>query len=176
MFHTYFYYIFILHSKSFSIKIIFKNSLKNYFRCDALLDHVQHSDLDGTDVRNVNSRLIRHPFSIAIHEQWMYITDWRLDAIIRMHKETGEQESILVREPATNRLYGVKVFSREIQNPQAHPNKHPCSITNGGCEKLCFAVPKNQTNKNDPIRLNRVCGCPYGEKLQEDGNEKNSST
>lgn len=36
--------------------------------CDALLDHVQHSNLDGTDVRTVNSRLIRHPFSIVVHQ------------------------------------------------------------------------------------------------------------
>ena len=127
---------------------------------------MQHSNLDGTDVRNVNSRLIRHPFSIAIHEQWMYITDWRLDAIIRMHKETGEQESILVREPATNRLYGVKVFSRNVQRPNS---EHPCSVGNGGCEKLCFGVPKNLTNKFNQPRLTRLCGCPYGEKLQEDG-------
>lgn len=36
--------------------------------CDALLDHVQHSNLEGTDVRTVSSRLIRHPFSIVIHK------------------------------------------------------------------------------------------------------------
>lgn len=96
----------------------------------------------------------------------MYITDWRLDAIIRMHKETGERESILVREPATNRLYGVKVFSRDVQLPN---NEHPCSLNNGGCEKLCFAVPKNQTSRFNPLKLTRLCGCPYGEKLQEDG-------
>lgn len=77
--------------------------------CDALLDHVQHSNLDGTDVKTVNSRLIRHPFSIVIHKEWMYITDWRLDAIIKLHKLTGDLEETIVREPQTNRLYGVKV-------------------------------------------------------------------
>lgn len=77
--------------------------------CDALLDHVQHSNLDGTDVRTVNSRLIRHPFSIVIYKEFMYITDWRLDAIIKLHKLSGEMEETLVREPQTNRLYGVKV-------------------------------------------------------------------
>lgn len=77
--------------------------------CDALLDHVQHSNLDGTDVKTVISRLIRHPFSIVIHKDFMYMTDWRLDAIIKLHKLTGEREEILVREPQTNRLYGVKV-------------------------------------------------------------------
>lgn len=35
--------------------------------CDALLDHVQHSNLDGTDVKTINSTLIRHPFSIVTH-------------------------------------------------------------------------------------------------------------
>ena len=136
--------------------------------CDALLDHVQHANLDGTDVRTVNSRLIRHPFSIAIHEQWMYITDWRLDAIIRLHKETGGLESILVREPATNRLYGVKVFSRDIQ---VRTSDHPCSINNGGCEKLCFAISPNTTSvlRFGGPRLTRVCGCPYGERLTENG-------
>lgn len=140
--------------------------------CDALLDHVQHSNLDGTDVRTVDSRLIRHPFSIAIHEDWMYITDWRLDAIIRLHKETGEQEAILVREPATNRLYGVKVFSRNIQTTISN---HPCAINNGGCEKLCFAIPANSSHTDDIVFPDRqqpashlvaVCGCPYGERLQ----------
>ncbi|XP_043484789.1 low-density lipoprotein receptor-related protein 2 [Leptopilina heterotoma] len=133
--------------------------------CDALLDHVQHSNLEGTDVKTVNSRLIRHPFSIAIYEDWMYITDWRLDAIIRLHKETGEKEVVLVREPDTNRLYGVKVYSPDIQKPHTD---HPCTINNGGCEKLCFAVPRNSSSRFLPSRLTRVCGCPYGEKLRDD--------
>lgn len=134
--------------------------------CDALLDHVQHSNLNGTDVRSVKSKLIRHPFSMAIYEQWMYITDWRLDAIIRLHKETGEQESILVRQPETNRLYGVKVYSRSIQT---FLHDHPCFNDNGGCEKLCFAIPQNNTNKYGITRLTKVCGCPYGERIQENG-------
>lgn len=110
--------------------------------CDALLDHVQHANLDGTDIKTVNSRLIRHPFSIVIHEEWMYITDWRLDAIVRMHKLTGEQEEIMVREPQTNRLYGVKVYSHIVQSIDSN---QPCAINNGGCEKLCFAIPKNDS-------------------------------
>nr|XP_049706722.1 low-density lipoprotein receptor-related protein 2 isoform X3 [Helicoverpa armigera] len=129
--------------------------------CDALLDHVQHSKLDGTDVKTVNSRLIRHPFSIVIHKEFMYITDWRLDAIVRLHKLTGEQEDIMVREPQTNRLYGVKVYSEEIQRIDP---MQPCARDNGNCQKLCFAVPRNNTEL-----LTVKCGCPYGEKLAPDG-------
>ncbi|GBP08672.1 Low-density lipoprotein receptor-related protein 2 [Eumeta japonica] len=128
--------------------------------CDALLDHVQHANLDGTDVKTVNSRLIRHPFSIVIHEEFLYITDWRLDAIVRLHKITGEQEDIMVREPQTNRLYGVKVYSENVQTVDS---LHPCSINNGYCSKFCFAVPKN-----DSGTLMVKCGCPYGEKLADE--------
>lgn len=128
--------------------------------CDALLDHVQHANLDGTDIRTVNSRLIRHPFSIVIHDQWMYITDWRLDAIVRLHKLTGEQEEIMVREPQTNRLYGVKVYSHANQVIET---TQPCSINNGGCEKFCFAVPRN-----DSHGLTAKCACPYGERINSD--------
>ncbi|CAK1544808.1 unnamed protein product [Leptosia nina] len=129
--------------------------------CDALLDHVQHAKLDGTDVKTVNSRLIRHPFSIVIHKEFMYITDWRLDAIVRLHKLTGEQEDIMVRELQTNRLYGVKVYSQEVQ--RIDPNQ-PCSVNNGNCQKFCFAIPRNNTEL-----LTVKCGCPYGEKLATDG-------
>lgn len=130
--------------------------------CDALLDHVQHSNLDGTDIKTVNSRLVRHPFSIVIHNDWMYITDWRLDAIIRLHKLTGEQEEMMVREPQTNRLYGVKVYSHEVQTIT---DIHPCHVNNGGCEKFCFAIPRNDTILPS---LQTRCSCPYGERLAED--------
>ena len=134
--------------------------------CDALLDHVQHSHLNGTDVKTINSRFIRHSFSIVIYKgiiysivslkkiflvfffillhfilhfvsEWMYVTDWRLDAIVKLHKINGDMEEILVKEPQTNRLYGVKVYSEAVQ--KIDPT-HPCAINNGGCEKLCFAV------------------------------------
>lgn len=133
--------------------------------CDALLDHVQHANLDGTDIKTVHSRLIRHPFSIVIHEEWMYITDWRLDAIVRLNKLNGEQEEIMVREPQTNRLYGVKVYSHSIQAIEDH--QKCANIDNGGCEKLCFAVPRNQSSSIENS-LEVKCGCPYGERLADD--------
>lgn len=142
--------------------------------CDALLDHVQHANLDGTDIRTVNSKLIRHPFSIVIHEEWMYITDWRLDAIVRLHKLSGEQEEIMVREPQTNRLYGVKVYSHEVQTVEP---TQPCAVANGGCQKLCFAVPVGGGGGGNTTSaaalsasvLTVKCACPYGERVTDDG-------
>ena len=34
--------------------------------CDALLDHVQHANLDGKDFKTITSPSIRHPFSLVI--------------------------------------------------------------------------------------------------------------
>ncbi|KAL0271000.1 UNVERIFIED_CONTAM: hypothetical protein PYX00_008246 [Menopon gallinae] len=138
-------------------------STDRLYWCDALLDYVQHSNLDGTDVKTINSRFIRHSFSIVIHNEWMYVTDWRLDAIVKLHKINGDMEEILVKEPQTNRLYGVKVYSEAVQ--KVDPS-HPCSINNGGCEKLCFAVPAANSTA-----LEAKCGCPYGERLVEPQNK-----
>ncbi|XKL63596.1 hypothetical protein PGB90_005960 [Kerria lacca] len=137
-------------------------AMDRLYWCDALLDHVQHSNLDGTDVKTINSKLIRHPFSIVIFQDWMYITDWRLDSIVKLHKLNGDMEEIVTREPQNNRLYGVKVYS---QSEQEIKSTHPClAIANySGCQKLCFGIPSNISSN-----LQVKCGCPYGEKLAND--------
>ena len=57
--------------------------------CDALLDHIQHANLDGSDVKTISSGMIRHPFSLVVYGNSLFVTDWRLDAIIQMEKTTG---------------------------------------------------------------------------------------
>jgi len=93
----------------------------------------------------------------------MYITDWRLDAIIKIHKVTGAVSNIEVREPQNNRLYGVKIYS---EHEQLIDYSHPCSSVYqyGGCQKLCFGIPSK-----DSTKLKALCGCPYGEKIDVDG-------
>ncbi|XP_015909717.1 low-density lipoprotein receptor-related protein 2 isoform X1 [Parasteatoda tepidariorum] len=129
--------------------------------CDALLDHIQHADLNGDDVQTISSPRIKHPFSLVIHHDMLYVTDWRLDAILRMHKETGVGEDIVATVEEGSRLYGIKVFSKANQKLD---NRHPCLHNNGGCQKFCFPVPSNFTE----IGLQVQCGCPYGERLYND--------
>ncbi|XP_067141896.1 low-density lipoprotein receptor-related protein 2 isoform X5 [Centruroides vittatus] len=130
--------------------------------CDALLDHIQHANLDGTDVRTINSPRIKHPFSLVIFGEWLFVTDWRLDAILRMNKETGEHEKIVASVEEGSRLYGIKVYSRDNQKIDS---RHPCQSNNGNCQKFCFSIPTNSTQGPD---LRVQCGCPYGEKLAND--------
>ena len=131
--------------------------------CDALLDHIQHADLDGKDVQTISSRLIRHPFSLVVFKTHLFVTDWRLDAIIQMDKRTGKGETIVEKVEESNRLYGIKIFSKESQTIAP---THPCHTNNGNCKKLCFPVPDNSTSATG---TKARCGCPYGEKLQADG-------
>lgn len=46
---------------------------------------------------------------------WLFVTDWRLDAILMMHKTTGADEKIVTTVEEGSRLYGIKVYSRENQ-------------------------------------------------------------
>ena len=129
--------------------------------CDALLDHIQHAKLDGSDVQTISSGLIRHPFSLVVFGNSLFVTDWRLDAIIQMEKTTGANEKIVEKVEESNRLYGIKIYSKEAQKVI---EKHPCHDNNGDCQKLCFPVPSNSTGNG----IKAVCGCPYGEKLATD--------
>ena len=114
-------------------------------------------------MKTIQSRLIRHPFSLVVYKDSLFVTDWRLDAIIQMDKINGKNEDIVEKVEESNRLYGIKIFSKESQ---LIANNHPCHTDTGGCQKLCFPVPDNSSS---PTGIAARCGCPYGEKLQSDG-------
>ncbi|RXG68268.1 Low-density lipoprotein receptor-related protein 2 [Armadillidium vulgare] len=128
--------------------------------CDALLDHVQHANLNGSDIRTISSQSIKHPFSLVIFQDWLYITDWRRDAIIKINKTDGSKETVVTEIEGSNRLYGIRVYSRENQFIASN---HPCT-GNNPCEAFCFPIPDNTTGD-----LRAQCGCPQGKKLNDDG-------
>ena len=78
------------------------------------------------------------------------MTDWRLDAIIQMDKKLGDNAKVIEKVEESNRLYGIKIFSKENQIIKEN---HPCHTKNGGCEKLCFPVPYNLTSSEIKARL-----------------------
>lgn len=150
--------------------------------CDALLDHIQYSNLDGSDVHTITSPRIKHPFSLVIHGEELFVTDWRIDAILSMNKWNGSNEKIIRSIEEGNRLYGIKVFDK---NSQYIDQSNPCLQNNGNCQKFCFSIPFNNTimingtlqptslfqteeEKKQPIKYSPKCGCPYGETLASD--------
>lgn len=58
---------------------------------------------------------VRWIYLCVYFSEFLYVTDWRLDAILRMDKESGVGEQIVASVEEGSRLYGIKVFSRENQ-------------------------------------------------------------
>ena len=56
--------------------------------------------------------MIRHPFSLVVYSDKLFVTDWRLDAIIEMDKITGGNERIVEKVEESNRLYGIRIYSK----------------------------------------------------------------
>lgn len=90
---------------------------------------------------------------------WLYVTDWRRDAILRMNKTDGSQEKVVAEVAESNRLYGIRIYSFKAQEIQ---EGHPCENSNT-CQKFCFPIPGEELGK-----LQAKCDCPIGEKLNAD--------
>ena len=74
--------------------------------------------------------MIRHPFSLVVYSDKLFVTDWRLDAIIEMDKITGGNERIVEKVEESNRLYGIRIYSKvnktgfkNISGPRLVPSK-----------------------------------------------------
>ncbi|KAK4326737.1 hypothetical protein Pmani_002755 [Petrolisthes manimaculis] len=70
---------------------------------------------DGTHVHTISTHSIRHPFSLVIYKDWLYVTDWRCDAILRMNKTDGSQERVVAEVAESNRLYGIRILYTVFQ-------------------------------------------------------------
>uniref|UniRef100_W5N103 Low-density lipoprotein receptor-related protein 2 n=1 Tax=Lepisosteus oculatus TaxID=7918 RepID=W5N103_LEPOC len=121
---------------------------------DALLDRIEHSDLNGLDRRTFsNLGQITHPYSLSLHLDHLYVSDWRTSTVYRLRKRDGG--SLLPMRRGVPDLMSVKVYSADVQtaiNSQCNGALTP----NGLCSHFCFPVP-----------FSRHCGCPYGMKLQQ---------
>jgi len=85
----------------------------------------------------------------------------------KLHKITGELVDVEVKNFGSSSGYisDLMFFSK---HGQFINNTHPCSITAnyGGCQKLCFAVPSNNSGT---LSLQALCGCSDGEKVDSNG-------
>ncbi|XP_051771492.1 low-density lipoprotein receptor-related protein 2 [Ctenopharyngodon idella] len=120
---------------------------------DAQLDRIEHVSIDGLDRQAFSSiGQITHPFSLTIHTDHLFVSDWRMNSVFRMRKRDGG-ENIILRKGISG-IMNVKAYSADLQDLF----KSRCNlISNGRCSHFCFPTPAS----------NRVCGCPYGMKLQE---------
>lgn len=109
--------------------------VKRIYWTDAKSHSIHTVLYDGTDHRVVvqSEAFISHPFGIALFENNVYWTDWRLELVFRANKWNG---SDITRLHITNgQPYGIHIMhsSRQIDS-----DYKPCNINNGGCSHLCL--------------------------------------
>ncbi|GAB6028974.1 hypothetical protein CHUAL_004768 [Chamberlinius hualienensis] len=132
---------------------------KMIFWSDAKLHLLSSADFDGGNRRTIlsSSSVLKHPFSVAVFEDWLYWTDWEAEAIYRVNKFTGQEMETI----------STGVFS-PMDIHVYHPYKQPvgvdhCAPLNGHCTHLCLPAP--QINDHS---AKFACACPDDLELMED--------
>ncbi|XP_054913786.1 low-density lipoprotein receptor-related protein 2 isoform X1 [Poeciliopsis prolifica] len=119
---------------------------------DSLLDQVGHISIHGTDRKTfTNIGQITQPYSLTVYSDYLYISDTRTRAIFEMRKRDAGG-SIMIRQGVTG-ILNLKAYSADLHSTF---NSRCNAVPNGLCSHFCFPTPS----------FSRVCGCPYGMKLQ----------
>lgn len=87
--------------------IAIDQSRRKLYWCDARLDKIEVTDMDGTNRAVLISATPQHPFALAIWENYIFWSDWLAKGIFKADKYTGKQ-SMLIKKVAP-RPYGIAV-------------------------------------------------------------------
>uniref|UniRef100_A0A914E474 EGF-like domain-containing protein n=1 Tax=Acrobeloides nanus TaxID=290746 RepID=A0A914E474_9BILA len=120
---------------------------------DAHLNEIGFMDLDGGNRHHIPVKRASHVASMAIFDDWLYWSDWNLRQVLRAHKWTAKNETIL---ETTIQLPNDLRVVHPLRQPKS-PN--PCGDNNGGCSHLCL-IAENGTSY--------TCECPDQFVLQAD--------
>lgn len=131
------------------------------------LDKIQHSNLDGRDVRTISGvrvysgQLDLASRSLAVDKHYVYYRSSARNSVRRIEKtsEVKDADYELFNTEAAP-ITEIMAFTYRSQKVR---KEHPCKENRGGCEKYCFAVP----DKGDALK--RVCKCSFNDVLEADG-------
>ncbi|TDG98033.1 hypothetical protein EPR50_G00214030 [Perca flavescens] len=119
---------------------------------DSQLDQIGHIGIEGYDRQTfTNIGQITQPYSLTIFSDYLYVSDTRTRAVFEMRKRDGGG-NVMIRQGITG-IMNVKAYTADLHSTFTSR----CNmVPNGRCSHFCFPTPS----------YNRVCGCPYGMKLQ----------
>ncbi|XP_030828965.1 uncharacterized protein LOC593350 [Strongylocentrotus purpuratus] len=122
--------------------------------CDAGLERLETADFNGrgrrllfTFGRNV------HAYDVAVRGQFLYWTDWTMQSVLKMDKDTGSGIATVGPNDYL-RPNGIYMVSDDT----LPSGENQCSTDNGGCTGLCL-----------PVGFDRNCTCADGFQFDEDG-------
>ncbi|XP_066928142.1 low-density lipoprotein receptor-related protein 1-like [Clytia hemisphaerica] len=126
---------------------------KIYF-VDARLDTLDVMSYDGENRRTIlKSGLVKHPFALAIFEDYVYFTDWTPGSIRRLSRRDGSSKFIY-RDQLTKPM-GIQIMHQSKQRKESTINH----CANATCTHLCLLRPGGFS-----------CKCPFGYQLKKDDN------
>lgn len=124
--------------------------MKKIYWCDAKMDKIEVTNMDGSDRRVILNENLPHVFGLSLFENYIYWTDWQRRTVERAHKITGNDRIVVVDQFPD--LMGLKVTKlHEIRG------SNPCMNKNGGCAHLCLNRPNDY-----------VCRCSIDYELSKD--------
>ena len=68
------------------------------FWADARLDKIELVYLNNLRRIVLKKSNLQHPFDLAVHDRYLFYTDWMLHSVIRIDKLTGENSQILRKD------------------------------------------------------------------------------
>merc|ERR1711962_346528 len=134
--------------------------LDRLYWVDAKLSTIGSSALDGSEARIIlfSTSTLRHPFSIAVFEDFMYWSEWESRTIFKADKFSGKNVTAITGHLGQLPMV-VQVYHG--QNQPHFPNH--CQPFNGHCSHLCLPAPRiSQTMPTTS------CACPDDMKLSKD--------
>ncbi|KAJ3659363.1 hypothetical protein Zmor_011053 [Zophobas morio] len=120
--------------------------------CDAKLDKIEYSDMDGNHRMVLINDNVPHVFGFTLMGDFLYWTDWQRRSIDRANKDTGGHREVILDQVAN--VMGLRAI-----NLTDVSGRNLCYINNGDCSQFCF-YRHNRT---------KTCGCELGYELGSDG-------
>ncbi|XP_028406957.1 sortilin-related receptor-like [Dendronephthya gigantea] len=157
-----------------AIDIYNPKSSRNLYYTDAYKDIIGQYDLITNTSKILASRsshtdnfkwisILKHPYSIAVDDQYVYWDDWQTGNVYQIHKSFKGKPSTLIKKavgmPSKSR-YEIKVYYNSSQVA-----KSSCSGIK--CSQLCFPKPNNQYacecgDDFEPDSKTKECRCKGG--------------
>ena len=81
---------------------------RKLYWADARLDKIEVCNLDGSDCLVLVKSLAEHPFDLAVYSEFLFFTDWVLQAVVRINKISGLSSALLT-------LYSLFPLSLSLQ-------------------------------------------------------------
>ena len=105
---------------------------RKLYWADARLDKIEVCNLDGSDCLVLVKSLAEHPFDLAVYSEFLFFTDWVLQAVVRINKISGEDRVIM----KTNIVRPMGIIA--ITDTQKVCPHNPCVFNNGS--EMNFSV------------------------------------